>query len=326
MEDTDDLTLLARYAEQGDQTAFATVVSRRIGFVYGAALRQVHDSHSAQEVTQAVFLILAQKAGSLGPGTILLSWLFKTVRFTAIAQIRAEARRRNLEQKAIMEQDISSQASGVLWEKISPLLDKALARLGEKDRQAVLLRFFEEKNFLEIGHSLGADEDAARMRINRALEKLRGYFHKHNVASTTALLAQTMTAHGLQPPPAFLVKSITVLAVAKGTALSGSAAALTKATANLMTWAKVKATILVASGAVIVVGGGALLLQETETRNREQQIRLEEQQIRSKEQQSNISAPERKQLQDRLNQLRAEQNALRQKQNLLRAQKNQTNQ
>ena len=95
----DDMALLREYATSNSEAAFETLVSRRVGFVYSAALRQVRDAHLAEEVTQAVFIILAQKAGRISDQTILAGWLFRTTRFAALAQMRADAKRRRREQE-----------------------------------------------------------------------------------------------------------------------------------------------------------------------------------------------------------------------------------
>ena len=176
MQAMDDMALLREYAAGNSEAAFETLVSRRVGFVYSAALRQVRDPHLAEEVTQAVFIILAQKAGRISGKTILAGWLFRTTRFAALAQMRADAKRRRREQEANMQTEIQPAAPDLFWEQMSPLLDEALATLGETDRQAVLLRFFENKSLAEVGNSLGTGEDTARKRVSRALEKLHRYF------------------------------------------------------------------------------------------------------------------------------------------------------
>ncbi len=102
----DDLALLREYAALRSEPAFEALVARRVGFVYSAALRQVRDPHLAEEVAQAVFIILARKAGGIRAGTILSGWLFKTIRFAAMAQTREAARRRHHEQEAQMQSGI----------------------------------------------------------------------------------------------------------------------------------------------------------------------------------------------------------------------------
>src|ERR1035441_1329058 len=151
MQAMDDMTLLREYATRHSEAAFAELVSRRVNFVYSAALRQVRDPHLAEEITQAVFIILAQKAGRISDKTILAGWLFKTTRFAALAQIRGDAKRRRREQEAHMQTELQPTAPDLFWEQMSPLLDEALASLGEADRQAVLLRFFENQSLAEVG-------------------------------------------------------------------------------------------------------------------------------------------------------------------------------
>ena len=251
----DDMALLREYAAGNSEAAFETLVSRRVGFVYSAALRQVRDPYLAEEVTQAVFIILAQKAGRISDKTILAGWLFRTTRFAALAQMRADAKRRQREQEAHMQSEIQPAVPDLFWEQMSPLLDEALATLGETDRQAVLLRFFENKSLAEVGSSLGAGEDTARKRVSRALEKLHRYFSKHGVSSTTDALAGAISANSVQVAPAMLAKSITVAAMAKGAAASGSIPALVKGVLKLMAWRSAKAAII--TGAAIVVATGA---------------------------------------------------------------------
>ncbi len=312
----DDMALLREYAKHNSEAAFETLVSRRIRFVYSAALRQVRDPHLAEEVTQAVFIILAKKAGKIGDQTILTGWLFKTTGFAAMAQTRAAARRRLHEQEAQMQSEIQSTAPDPLWEQLSPLLDEALAHLGEKDRQAVLLRFFENKSLAEVGSSLGTGEDTARMRINRALEKLRRYFLKRGVISTTAIIAGAISANSVQAAPAGLVTTITATVV-KGSAVATSILTLVKGTLKLMAWIKTKTAIVIGASA-LMAGAAVLTLHEQEQQNRqqEQSIRVQEQQIRAQELQGNLSSEQRKQLEERLNQLRARQNQLRAKHSL----------
>ena len=201
MQATDDITLLREYAASHSEEAFETLVSRYLRLVYSAALRQTSDSHSAEEVTQAVFIVLARKAGRISPDTILSGWLFKTTRYVALTQARTAARRRQYEQEAYMRPEDQLNPPNPLWDNIAPLLDEALAQLREKDRQAVLLRYFENKNLSEVGSALGAGEDATRMRINRALEKLHRYFTKRGVISTSAIIAAVIsqTPYRLRP-------------------------------------------------------------------------------------------------------------------------------
>src|ERR1700733_8750457 len=185
MNEADDLELLRDYAANNSEAAFEELVSRRVDFVYSAALRQTRNPNLAKEITQAVFIILAQKAEKISDKTNLIGWLFKTTRFAALAQIRAELKRARRQKEFQMQTEFQSAATDEIWNQMSPLLDEALATLGETDRQAVLLRFFENKSLAEVGNYLGAGEDTARKRVSRALEKLHRYFSKRGVSSTT---------------------------------------------------------------------------------------------------------------------------------------------
>jgi RNA polymerase sigma factor (sigma-70 family) len=263
MQAMDDMALLREYATSNSETAFETLVSRRVSFAYSAALRQVRDPYLAEEVTQAVFIILAQKAGRISNKTILAGWLFRTTRFAALAQMRADAKRRQREQEANMQSEIQPTAPDVFWEQMSPLLDEALATLGETDRQAVLLRFFENKSLAEVGRSLGTGEDTARKRVSRALEKLHRYFSKHGVSSTTAIIAGAISANSVQAVPVALAKSITVAAMAKGAAASSSTLTLIQGALKIMAWTKAKTAIVVGAAAVLTVGTTTIIVKES---------------------------------------------------------------
>jgi RNA polymerase sigma factor (sigma-70 family) len=249
----DDMALLREFAGSNSEEAFAVLVSRHVNLVYSVALRQVRDPLMAEEITQAVFIILARKAKSLGPKTILPGWLCRTARYVSANALTMRRRRQRREQEAYMQSTLNEPEPDA-WLQIVPLLDDALARLGQKDHDALVLRFFENKSLGEVGLAIGTSEDTARMRVNRALEKLRTIFAKRGVSSTTATIAETISTNSVQAAPVALAKSVTAVALAKGAAASVSTLTLIKGALTIMTWTTAKTAAVAVVAAVLVVG------------------------------------------------------------------------
>ena len=252
MQELDDHTLLRQFAGQNSETAFAALVARHVDKVYSTALRHTRNAHAAEEIAQAVFVILAKKSGRLGGKVILAGWLYETARLTAVTYIRSEIRRARREQEAHM-QTVLNENDADAWPHIAPLLDDALAGLSAADRHAVVLRYFDGKSLGEVGAALGASEDAAKKRVTRAVEKLRGYFTKRGVTLTATVLTAAISANSVQAAPLGLAATVTATAV-KGAAVSGSTLTLIKGALKVMAWTKMKAAIVVGVGVLLAAG------------------------------------------------------------------------
>ncbi len=251
----DDMELVRSYAMHRSEHAFETLVTRHLGLVYSAALRQVGDAHLAEEITQAVFIILARKAASLNSKTILPGWLYRTTRFTAANVLRTEANRQRREQEAYMQAPTEAAADNAAWQELSPLLDEAMARLSEADRDALVLRFFQKKSLSELGTALGVEERAAQKRVARGLEKLRAFFAKRGVVLSTMAIAGAVSASSVQAAPAGLAVKVSAAALANGAAAGSSTLTLVKGALKLMAWTKAKMAIVV--GVSVLVAAGA---------------------------------------------------------------------
>lgn len=197
-----DARLLRRFKREDSQAAFAALAARHYKMVYSVCLRDVRDAAGAEDAAQAVFLVLARKAPALRDDGSLTGWLYQTARLVSKNALRREARVRRIEQRAAqqMAQETQTEQDG-LWEQIDPSLHAALDALGGVEREAVLLRFFDGLSLTETGTALGLSEDAARMRVTRALEKLRRFLVKEGVTVSVAVLAGLLADKSAQAAP-----------------------------------------------------------------------------------------------------------------------------
>jgi uncharacterized protein (TIGR03435 family) len=254
MPEPDDISLLRQYTVEESEAAFATLVERHINKVYSVALRHSRNPHQAEEITQAVFVILARKARGLGKNVILSGWLYQTARLTSVTFLRSEIRRARREQEAHMQNISDESQEDETWKQIGPQLDVAMAGLNDTDRNAVVLRFFDGKSMSEVGTALGASEEAAKKRVNRALGKLRKFFTKRGVVSTTAIIGAVISNNSVQAAPMGLAKTVSAVAVAKGAVVSTSTLTLIKGALKIMAWTKTQTAIV--AGAVILLAAG----------------------------------------------------------------------
>ncbi len=285
-----DSDLLRQYAEHNCQEAFAEIVARHLNLVYSAALRQVNgDRHLAQDVAQTVFTDLARKAGRLLDRPSLTAWLYRSTHFAAAKAVRSEQRRRAHQEEANHMCELLGQPEpGPDWAQLQPVLDEVMHELDERDRELVLMRYFENSRLAEIGARLGLSEDAARKRVDRALDKLEGLLLRRGFGNTAALGA-LLSSWGVQAAPAGLAATIAHSSLA-GMAVAGGTGAVALRALSL-TKAK-----LALAGALLVIGVAAPLILEQKRadlarENQDLRAQVERQQLEL----ANLQRPEKAQ-------------------------------
>jgi len=253
----EDFELLQEYLEHGSEATFTEVVQRYTNMVFAVALRQTGNPEQAKDVTQAVFILLAHKARNFRSNVILPAWLFQTTRLVVAGLRKQETRRREREIKAATMSETCVPPENEKtppWEEAIPLLDHSLSCLGEMDRKAVLLHFFQQRTHREVGLDLGLKEDAVRKRIGRALDKMRVILLKNGVTITVPALGACLTAQAEAAAPTGLAAATAALAMSHAPMTNECVSSLVANALESLFWNKVKS--IAAWGSVAVVGIG----------------------------------------------------------------------
>jgi RNA polymerase sigma factor (sigma-70 family) len=267
MAERSDMDLLREFAENGSESAFAELVERHLNMVYSAALRRVGDVHSAEDVAQVVFLILARKAGRLGSHTALAGWLYEATRFTSSKLLRTRIRQQNREREAAMQNLNAESSPDPAWGRLAPFLEQGMEKLSSTERAILVMRFFENKSSSETASALGIGEWAARKRTSRAVDKLRRFFSKRGVTLTSTIIIAAISGNSVQAAPIGLAETVTT-SVVKSSAVGSSTLTLVKGAIKLMAWSKMKTTT-VAVAVVILAGTATLVMKAVKVKQRQ---------------------------------------------------------
>jgi len=214
---------LRRFVESGAPETFRRLVDLHVGLVHSVAQRRLGGlAHLAEDVTQAVFTLLARKAARLPRGLVLAAWLHRQAVRCALNTLRSENRRRAREQQAAAMHSADSSSA---WQLLAPHLDESLAALPERDRALLILRYYEDRDAAEISAHLGISREAAQKRIERAVESLRRRLTSRTALPlTAALLAGAMSGRTVQAAPAGLAARVSAQALQSAGAGAGGPA------------------------------------------------------------------------------------------------------
>lgn len=243
----DDRQLLTSYICNGSQEAFAELVNHHIRWLYPTCHRLVRDEHLAQDVTQAVFLVLARRAKSIPAHRPLAAWLYQVARYAAANARRLEQRRIRREEQAMATRTPITDSPRT--SEIDLLLDHALVRLSRRDRDTLLQHFIEDQSFADIAAQTGATPAAVKQRVHRALAKLREYFHQQGLPATDATLSARLKPADAPAVPSALPGAICAAALTfkHGAAMSTATALIARRTLSTLRWQTAKPLLLAAA-------------------------------------------------------------------------------
>ncbi|MBN1675773.1 MAG: sigma-70 family RNA polymerase sigma factor [Kiritimatiellae bacterium] len=253
-----DQELLADYVLRGSESAFRRIVERYGPFVYSAAYRRLGDHHLAEDAAQATFVVLAEKARTLRKKTMLGGWLWRTAGHVAGHMVRERTARARREQRAAEEPAVEERES--LWAQLAPELDRALGALSRRNREAVLAHYLLGKSHGELAAELGIKADAARMRVQNGVARLRELLSARGIAVSSGILVSLLAAKTAEAVAAPVLEGMcgAALGAAAGAgAAAASVSAAAQAALRAMLLAKVKAAALIAAAAVGLGGAGA---------------------------------------------------------------------
>jgi len=246
-----DRELLEDFARRRSDSAFAEIVSRYANLVNAAALRQVRDPHLAQDVTQATFIVLSRRAGSV-PAERLPGWLILTARFCAKDALKKQVRRIQYEQEAASMRPIVTEPTDASQTEIAGVLDEALSHLRFREATAVAMRYLQNRPMASVAEALGVSVDAAQKTVSRSLLKLRKILLRRGVVVSAAGLSAALLHESAQTAPAALAVSTAGASV--------QSLSIAKGAINMMLWAKLQVAAAVTAGVLLTGGGGAVVL------------------------------------------------------------------
>src|SRR5688572_1680744 len=268
----DDSALLDRYAASRDEAAFHELVRRYVNLVYSAAARRVRDRHMAEDVTQAVFVILSRKVEAARRSGSLAVWLLRAVRYAEANAVKIERRRRRREAAAARRAEAAGACSpnpsdALAWQEVAAHLDDAVLALPAVDRCAIVLRFFEHKSIRDVADALNLTEAAAKQRLSRSVERLRQRLARRGIVAPAgaAGLSTLLATHAAAAAPAGVLTS----ACSVTTTVATGAASLTiaKGAITMMAWTKVKAAAAVLAVASVLGTGTVITLQRAQAQD-----------------------------------------------------------
>jgi RNA polymerase sigma factor (sigma-70 family) len=250
-----DIELLNRH-RNGSESAFADLVRRHLDWVYGVARRRVRDAHLADDVAQAVFILLHRKAPQFSADGAMMRWLYRTAQYASDTAARSERRRTAREANyAAGHPETAHVDESPEWKELAPILDRLIGKLPRADREAILLRYYRDLSSSEIAAQMGSTPEAVRKRIERAVEKLRAMAAREGIAMSSAGLAAGLGHFVRLTPPPGLVATSTVAATAPaGSAMATSSASIVKGTITMLVKTKIAIGSVTAAAVILAMG------------------------------------------------------------------------
>jgi RNA polymerase sigma factor (sigma-70 family) len=250
--------LLRRFVAMGNTEAFAEIVRRYAGLVYGTCLRVLADTDQAADATQETFFQLMKKGGEVRGS--LAGWLHRVAVGKAVDVIRTDAARRRRE-----EQYADTRAGREwTWQEVAPYVDEALDRLDPGTRELLVRHYLEGRSMTELADQTGVSRATISRQLDAGLQRLRAELQRRGVLVAAAALSTFLTENTAQSAPAVLLQQLGKITLmgAQAAPLAASAGSLSSVlSAGLAAVAKIK--LLAAAATVTVALGVGLLTYES---------------------------------------------------------------
>ncbi len=242
-----DEQLLADFLARRSDDAFAAILGRHGPMVLNVCRRILHDAHAAEDVFQATFLVLADRAGAIHRRASLAGFLHGVA-----SRLAVRARRRSMQS---LPAAVCDKAAGppeeLAWKEMLGILDHELGQLSDPYRVPLVLCHLEGRTQDEAARQLGWSLNTLRRRLAQGRRLLEARLRGRGVSLPAALAG--LLAGGAAAVPGQL-RAATLAAATRARGLTAAAGVLAAARKGISLWFSTSAKNIAALIALAALG------------------------------------------------------------------------